>query len=403
MSKSIFLYPLILFLIPSLGMTAGLSAAPVIMLFFGVILLNNYRNIDKNIFLNNKLELALLGWLFLTCIWSLEGISAFYKYFLLLTYYALAVICINKPWLNNIDKNKYIVLPLTFGCITAIVIFFIEYSTQGLFSKNFRMLFQANDRHIFNLYFLDRGCSILSVVSWLVILGLVNKKRWVLALVYYMLVLYVLRISDSLASYIAFILGGIAFLAMLLSKMRLMYLLMTCVLSTGIIWPLFSYYQNPKELYTNNQWIPDSGKHRLHIWKYTTGKAMEKPFTGWGFDSSKHFPIDEENDYIYYNQFKWSPLPLHPHNNFVQMWFECGIIGLTMFTLFLVKLLDNIFKISKSKFGNNWGALASACYVNYLFIAMISFGMWQLWWVATGCLAAVLFKHFGQILNKNVI
>ncbi len=394
----------LIFLLSSISMLSGLIVAPIGSAIILALLGFNYKKLDLSLIKSKKLEIMLSGWLLLSCIWSLSEFSAFSK-ILTVSFFLFSVILLTEPSLyENMDKLKIFGYPLILGCSSAILIFAIEYISSGILTREFRSIFQKSDTSHFAINFLDRGCAVLSMLSWPVMFLLCKKRKWIFALIYALFAGYILKMSDSLASYLAFMLGISTLLVLMLSRMYGIYILMIGVLAAGICLPIFASKQNPRELCHKYQSkIPDSGKHRLFIWKFTAEKALEKPIFGWGFDSSHYIPMDEENDMIYFNQYKWNPLPLHPHNNFMQIWLEGGLLGLGLWVLSLLAMLSRIRKIYKLNSDLSWGAFAGACFANYFFISMISFGMWQVWWVATICMTILFFSMFRNFEIKDQI
>lgn len=91
---------------------------------------------------------------------------------------------------------------------------------------------------------------------------------------------------------------------------------------------------------------------------------------------------------INYNGEKWHPLPLHPHNNILQITLELGIIGLILFLCLVYKYLKQINNIKSS----NFRAASYSCFINYYIIGMISYNIWQIWWISSGIWVLVLMK-----------
>ena len=399
------LYSILVFLLTSVSMLSGLIIAPIGTLILSAILLAKYKKLDFSRIKTKKLEIILFGWLFLSCIWSISEFSAFTKFLTVLFFFFAIIIVSDLSLYEGINRAKIFGCPMILGCITAIIIFVIEYSTNGFLTREFRAIFQKSGNNYFAINFLDRGCAVLSMISWPLMFLLAKQKRWFSIVAYAIVAGYILKTSDSLASYLAFILGIATLMILLVSRMYGIYLLMIGVLAAGVFLPIFAYRQIPREIcHTYQSKIPDSGKHRLFIWKFTAEKAMEKQLFGWGFDASHNIPMDEENDMIYFNQYKWNPLPLHPHNNFMQIWLEGGLVGLGLWVLLLVKMLFRIRKISKKDSDIVWGSFAGACFMNYFFISMISFGLWQIWWITTICMVIFffsIFRNLGQIEDKE--
>jgi O-antigen ligase len=262
-------------------------------------------------------------------------------------------------------------------------------------------MFQGEASQRFVLHFLDRGCAVLSLLSWSVMFYIFRHKKvlwWIFGGGYISAVAYLLMCSDSLASYVGFVCGVICFVLTLLMRSFFVRIIPVFVIAMCIAMPIFSYFQDPRLLSDTYPSSPDSGKHRLFIWKYVATNAMQKPLSGWGFDSSRSFSIDEENDIVYYNQYAFNPLPLHPHNNILQMLLECGIVGLILLSGIWVKITSGIYKMGKGEnYGLLWMAVCSGCFMNYFVIAMLSYGMWQLWWVAIAFFVLLLMSSIGRV------
>ena len=143
------------------------------------------------------------------------------------------------------------------------------------------------------------------------------------------------------------------------------------------------------------QFLPASWDARLDIWEFAAQKILQKPFLGWGFDSSRHFG---------------PAIPLHPHNMSIQVGLELGYIGLFLLTGVWVALilrigkgapepqiasaglvelhtLDTISSVQARDFRPYAMATLSAVFV----IAQLSFGIWQEWWLALMAMVAAIF------------
>ncbi|MGV2431922.1 MAG UNVERIFIED_CONTAM: O-antigen ligase family protein [Rickettsiaceae bacterium] len=124
--------------------------------------------------------------------------------------------------------------------------------------------------------------------------------------------------------------------------------------------------------------MPISYAHRLFIWKYSAEKSMEKPLLGYGLGSSKLIkPL--ESEVVYYNDIRLSTMPMHPHNNVMQIFLELGLVGLILFASYIWNILSRITELSVKDF--ELSLTSYAIFINYFVIGMISFNMWQSWWM----------------------
>lgn len=377
------------FLIPSVGIVGGLSLAPMISVFmvFFLLAVKSYSTLLNNE--ENEFQVPrLLGYVFfiwcgISILWSEEprgNLILISKLFILFTLCS-AICCSNLSLKTISDIRKIIVKPLLWGMLAAVIIFIIEYFTNGSITLAFRSIFQSTKDHLFGLHMLDRGCAFLSLMSWIAIGWLIQNNKKPAAFLIYCIILYLLAISDSLASFVSFILGGIAFLLVLLSR-KFIWFIMVCMLMTSALLPVAFYKMNPHEVSRQFEQLPLSAKHRLFIWHFVAEKIYLKPVLGYGFNSSKDIATDK--DITLYNHNEFFPLPLHPHNNIMQVLLETGIIGLILFTAFSCSILTKIAKRYHE------AAASTACFVSYFSIGMISFAVWQTWWVASGLFAALM-------------
>ncbi|MEQ8320948.1 MAG: hypothetical protein RH946_11825 [Rhodospirillales bacterium] len=141
------------------------------------------------------------------------------------------------------------------------------------------------------------------------------------------------------------------------------------------------FFANPR-VFQSQSMVPNSVMHRFAMWSFATEKIDENPWFGWGVGSSRHIPQNDRR--VAKNM---EIMPLHPHNMALQIRLELGVPGILLFSglafLILYKLAtfsDNVWKCG----------VASATAVSWLFVANVSFGIWQSWWIATAFALAAL-------------
>jgi O-antigen ligase len=78
-------------------------------------------------------------------------------------------------------------------------------------------------------------------------------------------------------------------------------------------------------------------------------------------------------------------MPLHPHNGFLQLWLELGVVGVTIASVLLIQLLAAIRRstLSPIELAPSFAVVASA-----LVVLSLSYGIWQSWWQSTLWLTA---------------
>ncbi|MBP7190406.1 MAG: O-antigen ligase family protein [Rickettsiaceae bacterium] len=376
---------IILIIMPMIGVLGGLSLAYSIAIFLCLIVIKFRKKLQFRI---NLPTAIMLGWFFASCFWSPDVTSGLKACIPLVI--AISVVSTIIHSLTNDDKKELESLlwrPLMIGLFGSVIIFMIEYYTNGLFSMSFRNMQHGKDS-VFVLSGLDRGCVFLSIISWLVIGTLIKHEYKSIPLLIYIIILVMLAMSDSLAGTVAYVLAGASWAFLYFSKMKLAGVVRICVAFSILAMPVFSFYQNPHDLSSGNN-MPDSAKHRLFIWNFAAKKAVLQPFLGHGFGSSKH--IASKYDVVNYGQYEWNLLPLHPHNNSLQILLETGLVGLLLFVLFI----DSILKFAIKNSGNTaLSATVLSCFISYFFVSMISFGMWQTWWIMASSFAFLYARIF---------
>ena len=141
--------------------------------------------------------------------------------------------------------------------------------------------------------------------------------------------------------------------------------------------------------------------HRLIIWSFSSEKIFEKIFIGHGLSSSrkigesKKIELIEERDYKIINKESFSSIPLHTHNNTIQIWLELGAIGIILFYSFLILFWYKI--VYKYPLKKTQSYCISGCIITIFLINQSSYGLWQPWWIASVMILIIFFKIF----NKN--
>lgn len=146
--------------------------------------------------------------------------------------------------------------------------------------------------------------------------------------------------------------------------------------------------------------LPLSAAHRVLIWDFVTDRIAERPILGWGMESSRAIPggtetfdratldrfgLDAPRERAAFAVPNAQRLPLHTHNNALQVWLELGVVGAVLAAALAaaVMLAAGAAPIAPAALG---AAVAGAV------TGQLSFGAWQPWWIAAMVLAAVLVR-----------
>jgi O-antigen ligase len=128
--------------------------------------------------------------------------------------------------------------------------------------------------------------------------------------------------------------------------------------------------------------FPLSWQMRIHTWSFVSERVAERPWIGWGMDASRTF----KEQYVL-SIYTVDMVPLHPHNAPLQVWLETGFVGVA---LLVAALLALTFLFLRQALDLNSSTIRAATLSAALGVALVSFGVWQEWWVVTLMLTAGL-------------
>jgi len=381
----------LIFLIPFIGLYSGLSAAVTIPVFSCSCLFYIRKLLVFKIE-NHKLEITLILWVMVSCLWSINFVNSFFSAVKFSTEFLLGILLIGN--ITKLDTNREKLERILIASLLASgIIFFIESLTGGKASIAFKELIQKKETQVFLLHNLDRGMALLTLVSWVVISIFLKRGNRAAAFLLYFALLEGLSFSDNLAALVAHFIAGGVFLLTRLTILRNPKILSFLLLISSLSMIIFAFKINPLKISEKNEVLPISAKHRLFIWNFVAKNSKEYPLLGIGFNSSKKFPVTDSQIIELFGQ-KLHPLPLHPHNNILQVYFELGAIGLILYLSLAYKYLLIIGKNYKTTSSRNKDLICSlyACFSVYFIIAMISYNVWQSWWLFSALWIAALYS-----------
>lgn len=117
--------------------------------------------------------------------------------------------------------------------------------------------------------------------------------------------------------------------------------------------------------------LPLSWSQRVGYWNHAIDRISEHPLRGWGLDASRTFAPD---------------IQLHPHNGALQLWLELGLPGAVLAALTWALVFSRLSHPHRSLLAAAGAASASV----YLLFGLVSFGVWQEWWLALGAWVVVI-------------
>ena len=133
-----------------------------------------------------------------------------------------------------------------------------------------------------------------------------------------------------------------------------------------------------------------SVQHRFQIWMFVAERAKQRPYLGWGLDASRRIPGGNVPTSL-----GEAVLPLHPHNAILQIWLELGVPGLVILALLVGALMAAPAGRHAPELSSPLSpAVRAATILSTSLIACLAFGIWQNWWVSSLWLTAALVSTF---------
>jgi len=248
------------------------------------------------------------------------------------------------------------------------------------------------DPYIYS-YAYSRGDDFHAIALVPLAIGLWRGGRRRLAVVQFILGALAILSCAQLAAKLA--LGcGIGAGALMLAAPMLRWLLPVALVMLGALLPLVPVDPTPAEWCWLVEHKP-SAAERILIWNFVDRNIRERPILGWGLDGSRRMPGGKERVWVTtcdappdapFPSINSEVLPLHPHNAVLQIWLELGGVGVLAALFGLVASLWRFYRAHPGRSAAALTAMAAAG----LPVALISFGIWQEWWVSVLLLNAAM-------------
>lgn len=136
-----------------------------------------------------------------------------------------------------------------------------------------------------------------------------------------------------------------------------------------ILSPLLSVYAYPPSLVLESPlfaWIMNQNLfYRFLGWEFFSKKFFERPFVGWGIESSQYLPSDIHL--------------MHPHNNSIQAYAELGLLGGILYALFFASLFWLVEKNVRDRLSV---AVCNATLTVAFVAAEMTHNVWRNYWLS---------------------
>ncbi len=242
------------------------------------------------------------------------------------------------------------------------------------------------DAFVYNPVRYDRAAAIGAIVAWPIGLALWRRARPAAAILFFVLLFVLLFLLEMAAARLAFVAAGLVCLVSLWKPRAVLHVLMAGTLAAILLAPpaliASGTAQDLTAMADGPAKLASSEKHRLFIAHFVLGRIAERPLLGFGFDSSRAIPGGKAESFA-----NAPELPLHPHNAILQIWLELGAVGAAIAAAIVAFLMRGMRVYTGDR---GAAASANATFTAFATIALLSYGIWQNWWLMTAWLAAVL-------------
>ncbi len=143
-------------------------------------------------------------------------------------------------------------------------------------------------------------------------------------------------------------------------------------------------------------WLFSTAQQRIIIWGYTAEQAFQRPIIGVGTDATP--ALDEQRTV----KIKPPGYPIalatraHPHNVYIQVWYELGAIGAFLFGLLGLALIEYIAVMN-----SRVQPYAMASFITVAAMISSSYGLWQTWFQASIVFSLVALLLAARLTDLN--
>lgn len=380
------------FILPGLLVLSSVAVVPFMLLIalcaaVAVWLSDHQFPLPRTVF--SLLFAVLLLWAAIASLWTQEVGWALLLVLRIGTVILAGLFLIGLALRLEIAERRRVGLALLAGFALGVAILLIERT----FHHPLHTLVAPLDTDKSPLSILNRGATGLAIMVWPVTALLYRGRlgAWALALpVLLFLVLCLLESQAALLGIaVGYLFGALAFAAIAFGRWTLGRTVLAAVLMVSVIGTPLAAKMIYDSGMRGSEFIDFASQHRIHIWKFTAERIVERPVFGWGFNSSRAIP---NGDTVPFAE-ETKAIPSHPHNAVLQIWLELGVVGIAMLLAVLLTLawridrLPGVDRISAV-------ALLTCSFA----IASVAYGIWQHRWIATlfcGALIIVLCRGAG--------
>ena len=351
------------------------------------------------------IPVVFLVWAGLSTIWATDHISSLKSLVSIAGIIVCTIILALSIASAGRSAARQINTGLMIGFAVMCAVYLFEYATDGQLlwiGRDILAQGQSTLKDYRILY--NSGLIILTGIA-VPLVFMVWARQRVLGIVIAIGIITAAALADAAVIIVALGVGILAFGAarLLPRAFPIAALLVLAVVGLGLPF-VTDRLPDPRIEVPNGEGLWPSVASRLLIWRAAAENIEKSPVIGLGLNASKNlYPRSTRKMVtVYYDhgplEIFVEPIPLHPHNVMLQMWLELGVVGAL---LFIALIAQGFYTIATSGLTKNARAAMMASATTLLFIANISFGIWQKWWLTAIILTFILAYNFCRTLTEK--
>jgi len=285
------------------------------------------------------------------------------------------------------DKLERLAIPIIYAAFGLLAVLLIERITGGFLVGLVRDG-QTTDR-LLNV--MNGGLVLLSGLSFPVAALLYLKTQSWRFPSFFLAICLVLTAAFRMDAVPVALAAGLLSSLLVLRWRAPAFFVVTSVIGLGVLcWPVVAYLASEADFhiwFTEN--VHPNWGYRIAIWGRVSELISENVLIGYGFDASRF--IGETAGLIPDAAGRTSFM--HPHNGFLQIWLELGLVGVALFSATAILSVRQTVRRAPNRQAL---AVAAGTITASSVTWLLSFGIWQAWWLAAlglnVCAATLLFR-----------
>ena len=374
--------------LPPLAVMVALGLAPLLAVVALTLLIVDGRRLGAGLRALYPLPMllgALALWAAASSLWSILPGHSLFEGLRLLVISAEGLIVLAAARALTARERRDVGIGAAIGVALAAALLLIEWSSGAALT---RLTHPAGYGITFSRF--DRGATTLVLLLGPALLGL--RRVPLLGAALTLMVILAVGLMSSFAAMVALGFGIVIFIVARWLPRVTAGALAIGLIGVAAIMPIATpSYESVVSIQQRSPDIRISALHRLLIWRFAADKIGERPLLGWGMDASREMP-GGHRDFATLPGIKMSPgheaLPLHPHNAVLQWELELGVPGTLLCLAIICWGLWRIGFAAAMPPTERGIALAYAGAA--LIIALVSYGIWQAWWLSCLWLSGAL-------------